>query len=172
MIQELRVADGAQKIVDLRMSRAKPALWTLVSFIGKVELDDGFMVHGRPECVEYDWRWSVGLDVVVFARAGQVIAHHLKAMKNERPKNLSIWDVDKRIGSEVMFTYPNPSRGESGMREMIRQTQRKTRGIELENWSPGVSRDFARMLELTVNGNPNEDLSTDDVVKLITKALG
>jgi hypothetical protein len=123
------IAANATQIVEMRKHGRQPGSWVLVSFVGKIDKqDDGFTVYASPES-EYDWRWIVGLDLIVFARKGQGIAHQLKAMRNDQPKTLSLWDVDAKTGAEVHFDYP------AVHAEAHRKAKSKTVSIELDPWA-------------------------------------
>jgi hypothetical protein len=132
------IASNAAPIVEMRKHGKQPAAWVLVSFVGKVKQDDGFTTYAAPEN-EYDWRWIVGLDVIVFGRKGQGIAHQLKAMRNEQPKSLSLWDVDAKTGAEVHFDYP------ATHAQAHRKAMNKTVAIELDPWADWQIKEFFGM---------------------------
>lgn len=133
------IAANAQKIVDMRKHGKQPASWVLVSFVGKVPHgDNGFDVFADPE-TKYDWRWAVGLDLIVFARKGLGIAGQLQAIQNERPKSLSLWDVDEKMGASVHFDFP-PTHEEAHKR-----ATRKSLKIELDPWAPWQKKEFVEM---------------------------
>jgi hypothetical protein len=133
------IAANAKQIVSMREQGKQPAQWVLISFIGKVENeDDGFTVYAKPE-LEYDWRWVIGLDLIAFARQGQAVAPQLKAIRNERPKTLSLWDVDLKTGAQVYFDFP------AKLEESHRKLMSKTMGIELLPWFAWQTREFVKM---------------------------
>ncbi|HVM93469.1 MAG TPA: hypothetical protein VMT67_11690 [Terriglobales bacterium] len=133
------MAANASQIAALREQGKQPAVWVLVSFIGRIEnQDNGFTVYARPE-VEYDWRWTIGLDLIAFARRGQSIASQLKAIRNEQPKSLSLWDVDRKTGAQVYFDYP------MDVAELLRRTRSKSLNIELLPWFAWQTREFVKM---------------------------
>lgn len=133
------IAANAAQIVEMRKLGRQPASWVLVSFVGKIENDDnGFTVYAVPER-EYDWRWVVGLDVIVFAKKGLDIYRQLKTMRNERPKSLSLWDVETKIGGEVWFDIP-PDHALAH-----RRAKSKTQAIELDPWAKWQQIEFAEM---------------------------
>jgi len=133
------MATNASQIAALREQGKQPAAWVLVSFIGRVENEDnGFTVYARPE-VDYDWRWVVGLDLIAFVRCGQSVAAQLKAIRNERPKTLSLWDVDRKTGAQVYFDYPMDTP------ELLRKARGKSLNIELLPWFAWQTREFVRV---------------------------
>lgn len=133
------MATNAAQIAALREQGKQPAVWVLVSFIGRIgNEDNGFTVYARPE-VEYDWRWTIGLDLIAFVRRGQAIAQQLKTIRNEQPKSLSLWDVDLKTGAQVYFDYP------MDVAEMIRRARSKTLNIELLPWFNWQTREFIKM---------------------------
>jgi hypothetical protein len=133
------MASNAAQIATLREQGKQPAVWVLVSFIGRIEKqDDGFTVYARPE-VDYDWRWAIGLDLITFARKGQDIARHLKAIRNEQPKSLSLWDVDLKTGAEVALKFPGQ------LADAHRKASSKTMDIELLPWFAWRVKEFAEM---------------------------
>jgi hypothetical protein len=133
------MAANAGRIAVLREQGKQPAVWVLVSFIGRIERqDDDFTVYAQPDR-DYDWRWVVGLELIAFARRGQSVASSLKAIRNERPKSLSLWDVDRKIGAQVYFDFPNDAT------ESSRKARAKSLGIELLPWFSWQDREFANM---------------------------
>lgn len=133
------IAANAGQIVEMRENGKQPAKWVLVSFIGRIENEDnGFTVYARPER-EYDWRWVVGLDLIAFVRKGQAVAQHLKAIRNERPKTLSMWDVDLKTGAEVYFDFP------ASINDACRKARGKTLGIHLVPWFDWQVKEFIGM---------------------------
>lgn len=133
------IAANAGQIVEMRENGKQPAKWVLVSFIGRIENEDnGFTVYARPER-EYDWRWAVGLDLIAFVRKGQAVAQQLKAIRNEFPKSLSVWDVDRKTGAEVCIDFPgDPMEG-------CRKARTKTLGVFLWPWFDWQVKEFVRM---------------------------
>lgn len=133
------IADNAQKIVEMRKNGKQPASWVLVSFVGKVpHSDNGFDVFAIAES-RYDWRWVVGLDLIVFARKRLAIAEHLRAIQNERPKSLSLWDVDSKTGATVHFDFPKTHQ------EAHKRAMSKTLKIELDPWASWQKQEFMGM---------------------------
>lgn len=133
------IAANASQIVDLRKQGKQPGSWVLVSFIGRIGAEDnGFTVYAQPE-KEYDWRWVIGLDLIAFARKGQDVARHLKTIRNERPKSLSLWDVDLKTGAEVHFDFP------LSHTEAHRKSRTKTLAIDLDPWADCQCKEFFRM---------------------------
>lgn len=133
------MAANASAIASLREQGKQPASWVLVSFIGRIAVqDDGFTVYAKDDR-DYDWRWAVGLDLIAFAKRGQAIASQLKAIRNEHPKSLSIWDIDRKIGAQVYFAYPAETQ------ELIRKTRTKSLGIELIPWFDWQTKEFTEM---------------------------
>ena len=133
------IAANALDIVDMRKSGKKPASWVLISFVGRVPVqDDGFTCYAKPE-LDYDWRWVIGLDVIVFGKKGQASAHHLKAMRNEQPKSLSLWDTDLKTGAEVHFDFP------ADHAAAHKRAKSKTLAIELDPWADWQKEEFVKM---------------------------
>jgi hypothetical protein len=133
------MAANAAQIAALREQGKQPALWVLVSFIGRIENEDnGFTVYARPDR-DYDWRWAIGLDLIAFARQGQPVAAQLKSIRNECPKSLSLWDVDRKTGAQVYFDFP------ANATEATRKARAKSLGIELLPWFAWQTREFTRM---------------------------
>lgn len=133
------MASNAAAIASLREQGKQPASWVLVSYVGRVlKEDDGFTVYAMQDR-EYDWRWAVGLDLIAFAKRGQSVAPQLKAIRNERPKSLSVWDVERKTGAHVYLDYPaDPA-------ELIRKVRNKTLNIELMPWLGWQTREFVGM---------------------------
>ncbi|QGZ66299.1 hypothetical protein [Paraburkholderia acidisoli] len=130
------MAANASQIAALREQGKQPAAWVLVSFIGRIANEDnGFTVYARPDR-DYDWRWTVGLDLIAFARRGQAVAASLKAIRNERPKSLSLWDVDRKSGAGVYFDYP------ADIAELCKRARGRTMNIELMPWFSWQEREF------------------------------
>lgn len=133
------IASNARQIIALREQGKHPASWVLVSFIGRAgHEDNGFTVYASPDR-EYDWRWIVGLDVIAFVRKGAAVATSLRAMRNEQPKSLSLWDVDVKAGAQVNFRFPETAG------EAQRKFSSKSADIELMPWFGWQTREFVRM---------------------------
>ena len=133
------IAANARQIVEMRKHGKQPAQWILVSFIGRIENEDnGATVYAMPDR-DYDWRWVVGLELIAFARQGQAVAQQLKAIRNECPKTLSLWDVDLKTGAQVYFNFPEK------YTDAHRKLTNKTMGIELLPWFSWQTREFVRM---------------------------
>lgn len=133
------IAANAAEIVEMRKVGRQPASWVLVSFVGNIDNDDnGFSVYATTDKT-YDWRWIVGLDVIVFAKKGLDVAPQLKAMRNERPKSLALWDVETKIGGEVWFDIP------ADHALAHRRAKNKTQGIELDRWAEWQRAEFIEM---------------------------
>ena len=133
------IASNARQIIALREQGKHPASWVLVSFIGRAgHEDNGFTVYARQDR-DYDWRWVIGLDLIAFARRGQSIAPQLKAIRNECPKSLSLWDVDLKAGAGVNFRFPD-SHGDAH-----RRCLNKSMDVELLPWFSWQAREFQRM---------------------------
>lgn len=133
------MASNAATIASLREQGKQPASWVLVSYVGRIaKEDDGFTVYAMPDR-EYDWRWVVGLDLIAFVKRGQSAAQQLKAIRNERPKSLSVWDVERKTGAQVYLDYP------ADHAELIRKARNKTLNIELMPWFGWQTREFVGM---------------------------
>lgn len=133
------IAANAAEIVDMRQRGKQPASWVLVSFVGRIPNEDnGFTVIAKPD-LDYDWRWVIGLDVIAFARKGQSVAQQLRAIRNEQPKSLSLWDVDLKTGAEVHFDFP--AKHEVAHRRAVS----KTLAIELDPWAEWQRKEFLQM---------------------------
>ncbi|WP_168794473.1 hypothetical protein [Paraburkholderia aromaticivorans] len=121
MIAALPMTANARRILEMRERGEHPRDFVAVSFVGKIEDEPtGFVVYGKPES-SYDWRWCVGLHVIVFARGGPDILRQLKHIRNAGPKELWLWDVDDKRGAYVRFeALPNPVTPENVTRLRLR----------------------------------------------------
>lgn len=101
----LKAAPNTGAVLELLRDGVRPA-FVGVTFCGETPFDrDGFDVYPNPG-ERYEWKWVVGLDVVAFAKTGQAVANALQAIANARTKSLHLWDVDRKIGAEVMLDIP------------------------------------------------------------------
>lgn len=145
MMSELPMASNARKILEMREQGIHPAAFVAVSFIGKIEDEQtGFTVYGKQEST-YDWRWCVGLHVVVFGRGGPDIIRQLKHICNAGTKQLWLWDVDDKHGAYVSFTgYADPPTPESLKRVRLR-LGRGEMDIEVLPMHPWDERDLTKL---------------------------
>lgn len=97
------LANGARQIVDARMKGLKPADLIIVSLIGPTD-DLNTTVYARPNTA-YDWRWTAGLDIALYANQKTVWEPTAKAIALRKPKTLTLWDVERFEGAEV-YTLP------------------------------------------------------------------
>jgi hypothetical protein len=133
------IATGAQQIVDMRKTGRQPGSWVLVSFVGNIVVpDNGFNVIAKPED-EYDWRWSIGLDLIAVVRCGVGVAHHLKAIRNEQVNSLSLWDDELKQGAEVHFVFP------ANHSDAHRRAKLKQLSVELDAWAPWQNNEMLDM---------------------------
>lgn len=133
------IATNAQQIVEMRKNGKQPSSWVLISFVGKISHEDnGFDVYAAADR-KYDWRWVIGLDLIVFARKGLAVAEQLRAIQNERPKSLSLWDVDEKLGATVHFDFP------ANHAEAHKKAMSKALKIELDPWAAWQKTEFIGM---------------------------
>lgn len=95
----VKVPNGAQRIIDLRMRGVVPDDLVIVSLVGP--LPDGnplILADGS----DYDWRFLRGLRVCIFGRVGTPNRQTAIAIGRNLPERLWLWDVDAREGADVI----------------------------------------------------------------------
>lgn len=95
----MTIPNGAQEIIAVRKKGMKPAELIIVSLIGKLD-ELNHTIYANPGA-NYDWRWSVGLKIVLFTKPGVDCKPILKAIARSKPEWLAIYDVDQFKGAEV-----------------------------------------------------------------------
>lgn len=101
----MKAAPNTGAVLELLRDGIRPE-FVGVTFCGETPFNrDGFDVYPNPG-ERYEWQWVRGLDVVAFAKQGQLIADALRAIANAKPNSLHLWDVDRRIGAEVLLDFP------------------------------------------------------------------
>ena len=99
------IATNAKKIVDLRANGYRPNEMILVSLVGKID-ELNHTVFAMPK-FEYDWRWCAGLDICVYADSSVDWMPTVVAISQAKPRYLSLWDFDRKEGSEI-WLLPDP----------------------------------------------------------------
>lgn len=99
---------GAAEIVALRSAGKRPADTVSVSLIGPLR-DRGPVVIAQPDR-SYDWRFLVGLDVLLVANAGtSAVREILRAIDQEAPASLQLWLADVQDGAVVQIAGWRPA---------------------------------------------------------------
>lgn len=99
---------GAAEIVALRSSGKRPADMVLVSLVGPLNGETNPAIIARPER-SYDWRFVVGLSLLVVARTDTPhLAGLVKAIEAAGPAGLSVWFADQQDGSSVLIDGYRP----------------------------------------------------------------
>lgn len=110
---------GAAEIIDLRTTGKKPADLVLISFIGPLRESNPLIV-AKPER-PYDWRFLVGLRVVVVIETiTPNVAGIVKAIEAADPATSSVWFADRQDGVNVAIQGYRP-RTKSGRRMGLMQ---------------------------------------------------
>ena len=95
---------GGREILELRLSRQKPADMVLVSLIGPLR-ELNHVVVARPERA-YDWRFLAGLEVLIVASMGvpaEQINRATTAILGVSPEYLGVWFSDRQNGLNLAF---------------------------------------------------------------------
>lgn len=93
------IAVNAQPILDARLKGMKPADMVIVSLVGPVILDNPTVFADPAKA--YDWRWVRGLDVCMYMTSDQDWTDTLKAIAQQRPEHLNLWDHAEQWGAQV-----------------------------------------------------------------------
>ncbi len=97
----MNVPNGAQAVIDARKKGFKPGELLIVSLIGHLQ-ELNHTIHANP-LAQYDWRWVIGLKIVVFVKSGVDPKGILKAIAIHNPEWLAIYDVDQFAGAGVSY---------------------------------------------------------------------
>ena len=95
---------GGREIAELRANRQKPADMVLVSLIGPLK-EINPVVMARPERI-YDWRFLVGLDVMIVASSitdKSLVKRVCDAVAAIKPGYLGVWFSDKQNGLNLAY---------------------------------------------------------------------
>lgn len=99
---------GAAEIIAMRSSGKRPADTVLVSLIGPLR-ERGPVVIAQPGRA-YDWRFLVGLDVLLVANAGtSTVRETLRVIDHEAPASLQLWLADAQDGAIVQIAGWRPA---------------------------------------------------------------
>lgn len=93
-----RLAEGSQRIIDLRMRGEVPADLVIVSLVGALPDGNPVVLADGPE---YDWRWCRGLRICVFGKVGTPNRQVAIAIGACLPERLWLWDVEAKQGADV-----------------------------------------------------------------------
>lgn len=111
---------GAREIVEIRGLGKRPADMILVSLVGQIRESNPIVV-AKP-CREYDWRFLVGLDVLLVVSSAidqSAVRRVVDEIQTIGTGYFGVWFVDKQAGrslawgkfkpaakaSRVMFAY-------------------------------------------------------------------
>lgn len=98
---------GAAEIVALRRAGKCPADLLLISLIGPLR-ETNPVIIAQPSRI-YDWRFVIGLPVVVIAEtATQRLGLIVKAIEGESPRWLSVWFADQQDGVNILIDGYRP----------------------------------------------------------------
>lgn len=99
---------GAAEIVALRSAGKRPADTVTVSTIGPLR-ERGPLVIAQPSR-SYDWRFLVGLDVLLVTNAGVAgIREVARAIDHAAPASLMLWLADAQDGAIVQIAGWRPT---------------------------------------------------------------
>lgn len=105
MREHLTLPYGANEIVALRRQGKRPADMILVSLIGPLRREVNPQVIAKPGRA-YDWRFLVGLDVLLVASAEiekADVRRVADAIAAESPAYLGVWFGDKQQGQHIAW---------------------------------------------------------------------
>lgn len=99
---------GAAEIVALRSAGKRPADMLLLSLVGPLSGENNPAIIARPER-SYDWRFVVGLSLLVVARTDTPhLAGLVKSIEAAKPAGLSVWFADQQDGINVLIDGCRP----------------------------------------------------------------
>lgn len=99
---------GAAEIVALRSAGRRPADTVSVSLVGPLR-DSGPVVIAQPGR-SYDWRFIVGLDVLLVANTGtSAVRETIRTIDREAPASLQLWFADVQDGAVVQIAGWRPA---------------------------------------------------------------
>lgn len=100
---------GGREIAEIRAKRQKPADMVLVSLVGPLR-EVNPVVIARPER-SYDWRFLVGLDVLIVAKSSidkSLVKRVIDAVAAIKPEYLGVWLTDKQNGAHIAWGEFHP----------------------------------------------------------------
>lgn len=127
------IPHGAQRIIDARNKGMKPAELVLVSLIGRLN-EANPCVYADPRR-EYEWFWTRGLQLCIFASAEVNWRPVALSIKRQSPSSLYLWDADRREGAEV-FLIPN-------MADLDKPRSEWRLALNFLPWLPSQNEEFA-----------------------------
>ena len=95
---------GAREVEQLRQAGKRPANMLLVSLIGPLR-EQNPVIIANPG-VGYDWRFAVGLDVLVVANSTiepHLVKRTLDAIDHVAPDYLGLWLADRQDGISLRW---------------------------------------------------------------------
>lgn len=95
------IAPGADSIIKERMRGFRPADVVVVSLVGRTCFANPTVLPADNQ--QYDWRWVVGLDVVLCISRKTAWRELATAIKLAGPEHLRLWSVDSQRGAEVFW---------------------------------------------------------------------
>ena len=95
----VKIPNGAQRIIDLRMRGEIPADLVIVSLVGPLPDGNPIVIADGPE---YDWRFCRNLPVCIFGKVGIPNSQTAIAVGACLPSKLFLWDVEAREGADVI----------------------------------------------------------------------
>lgn len=96
------IAPGADAIIKARMRGYRPADAVVISLVGRTNFANPTVMPLAGQ--HYDWRWIVGLDVVLCISRKTAWRELALVLKLAVPEHLRLWDVEKKRGAEVYWT--------------------------------------------------------------------
>lgn len=95
----VKIPNGAQRIIDLRMRGEIPADLVLVSLVGPLPDGNPIVTADGPD---YDWRFCRGLPVCIFGKVGTPNRQTAIAIGMNLPDRIWLWDVEAKSGADVI----------------------------------------------------------------------
>lgn len=95
------IAPGAERIIKDRMRGYRPADAVIVSMVGRTGFANPTILPAAGQ--RYDWRWIVGLDVVLCISRKTAWRELALEVKLAGPEHLRLWDVENQRGAEVYW---------------------------------------------------------------------
>lgn len=105
MSDAMQLPYGAQEIVETRRLGKRPADMVLVSLIGPLRREINPVVIAKPGRA-YDWRFLVGLDVMLVASSAldkPAVRRVADAISVVSPSYLGVWFGDKQQGQHIAW---------------------------------------------------------------------
>jgi len=111
---------GAAEIVALRTAGKRPADLLLISLVGPLSGETNPAIVAKPGR-SYDWRFLVGLDVLIVATTSTLyLASLAKEIETAGLASLSVWFADQQDGINVLIDGYRPQT-KSGRRMGVAQ---------------------------------------------------